>query len=81
MGPESPKVGVPMSDSNGQRRDATIREAADHFEVSVRTVRRWLKTTDIPFSRIGGPNGAVRFNLTELDRWAESHGAPARVAS
>lgn len=72
-----------MSDSNGQRRDATVRDVARHFGVSVRTIRRWLKTTEIPFTRIGGPNGTVRFNLSEVDLWAATQGAaePRELAS
>lgn len=75
------KVGVPMSDSNGQRADATAEDVAAHFGVSERTVFRWLKSTDIPHRRIGGPKGTVRFNLDEVDTWAARGGRPVEVAS
>lgn len=54
-------------DSNGQKADATIRDVAEHFGVSTRTVRRWLKSTDIPHRRIGD---TIRFKLPEVDEWA-----------
>lgn len=58
-----------MSDSNGHDRpDATVKDVAEHFGVSERTVWRWLKETDIPHRRIGG---VVRFRLDEVDQWSE----------
>lgn len=57
-------------DSNGQRKsDATVADVADHFGVSERTVRRWLKGTDIPHRRVGS---TIRFNLAEVDEWSST---------
>lgn len=63
-----------MSDSNGQRAGATVEDVAKHFDVSERTVWRWLKTTDIPHRRIGG---TVRFNIAEVDAWSARGGRPS----
>lgn len=59
-----------MNDSNGhQGAVATVEDVALHFAVSERTVRRWLKSTDIPHRRIGS---VIRFNLDEVDEWASA---------
>ena len=47
--------------------DATISDVAEHFNVSRRTVQRWLRDTDIPHRRV---QGTVRFALPEVDEWA-----------
>lgn len=67
-----------MSDSNGQKSDATVEDVAAHFGVSERTVWRWLGSTDIPHRRIGqGTRSTVRFNLVEVDEWASRGGRAA----
>lgn len=66
-----------MTDSNGHKANATVSDVALQYGVSERTVRRWLKMTDIPHRRIGA---TVRFNLSEVDAWAvarEAAGAPS----
>lgn len=65
-----------MSDSNGQRADATVADIALHFGVSERTVQRWLRDTDIPRRQVG-ERGAVRFNIDEVDAWAARGGRPS----
>lgn len=71
-----------MSDSNGQKADATVEDVAAHFGVSERTVWRWIKTTDIPHRRIGeGARTTVRFNLDEVDSWAARGGRPTEQAA
>jgi excisionase family DNA binding protein len=67
-----------MSDSNGQRADATVEDVARHFGVSERTVWRWLKDTEIPHRRVpAGDRSTVRFNIAEVDAWAARGGRPA----
>ena len=57
-----------MGDSNGHvGASATVEDVAVHFGVSIRTVRRWLKSTAIPHRRLGV---TIRFNLDEVDAWA-----------
>ena len=68
------KVRVTMSDSNGQRSDATVEDVARHFGVSERTVWRWLTATDIPHRKVGA---TTRFNLDEVDEWAARGGRPS----
>ena len=60
-----------------ERADATIDDVAAHFGVSVRTVYRWLVSTDIPHRRAGG---TLRFNLDEVDAWSARGGRPEEVA-
>lgn len=62
-------------DSNGQGKPtATVDDVAEHFDVSTKTVRRWLKNTDIPHRRI---SGTIRFDLNEVDEWSAKHGTAA----
>lgn len=62
-------------DSNGQgNADARVGDVAKHFGVSTRTVRRWIKSTDIPHRRVGS---TVRFALAEVDEWARACGRAA----
>ena len=63
-------------DSNGHEAGsptATVDDVAAHFGVSTKTVRRWLKNTDIPHRRIGG---VIRFDIDEVDEWARREPAP-----
>lgn len=70
-----------MTDSNiPDRTYASVDEVATHFGVSVRTVRRWLKDTNIPYRQPGGPGTMVRFDLAEVDTWAARGGAAKDVA-
>ena len=61
-----------MSDSNGNKPDATVADLAKHYGVSERTVRRWLADTDIPHRRVGG---TIRFVLAEVDEWTKARSA------
>lgn len=67
------KVQVPTMDSNGHeiatRPDASVADVAEHFGVSTRTVRRWLKSDDPPPHRRAG--SAIRFRLDEVDEWSQ----------
>lgn len=64
-----------MSDSNGQERvDRTVENVSEHFGVSIRTVRRWLKSTDIPHRRVGG---IIRFSIDEVDEWMKDRAEAA----
>jgi excisionase family DNA binding protein len=57
---------------------ATVEDVARAYNISVRTVWRWLKTKDIPHRRIGG---VLRFNLQEVDAWMEAGGNTASVSN
>lgn len=53
--------------------DAGVEEVAEFFNVSDRTVRRWVEKTDIPHARI---RGTIRFRLAEVNAWARTTGRP-----
>lgn len=61
----------------GERPDATVEDVANHFGVSVRTVRRWVADTAIPHRRVGG---TLRFRMDEVDSWAARGGASKGAA-
>jgi excisionase family DNA binding protein len=64
-----------MNEHNGtEKADATVEDVADHFGVSTRTIRRWVAEQDMPHRKGGGDNGALRFNLSEVDAWAARGG-------
>jgi excisionase family DNA binding protein len=67
-----------MTEHNAtEKADATVEDVAAHFGVSTRTVKRWVATAGMPHRRGGGPKGALRFNLSEVDAWAARGGRPA----
>lgn len=75
------KVPAPVDEGNGSRgRTAGVEDVAAHFGVTDRTVRRWLKDTDIPHSQPGGPGGAIRFDLEEVIAWAARGGRETALA-
>jgi len=45
-----------------------LKQACEHLGISDMTMRRLLKTTDIPAYK---PTGQWRFYLSELDDWIE----------
>jgi excisionase family DNA binding protein len=42
-----------------------FKEVAEHFDVSVQTVRNWVKDRKIPFVKLGS---VYRFNITEIEK-------------
>jgi excisionase family DNA binding protein len=47
----------------------TSRQAADYFQVSESTIRRWKRAGRLPYVRYGtgkGKNRTVRYRLTDL---------------
>jgi excisionase family DNA binding protein len=49
-----------------------IKAAAAHLGVSVAFLRKLVRLEKVPFARVGST--AVRFRLSELDRWVETNG-------
>jgi excisionase family DNA binding protein len=54
-----------------------IRQAAAHLGVSVGFVRKAVRLKQIPFARLG--TKALRFRLSDLDRWAEANGTGGEI--
>lgn len=44
-----------------------LNAAADYLDVSTKTVRRMISDGQIPARRVGGPRGAIRLRLSEVD--------------
>jgi len=57
------------------RRWLTLAEAAEHVDVSTRTIRRWILERELPAVAIGK---VVRVDRDRLDAWLESHSATPR---
>lgn len=51
-----------------EKRFITTKEMAIYLGLSEHTIRAWVKTGRLPFSKFGG---AVRFDLRVIDKWAE----------
>jgi excisionase family DNA binding protein len=51
------------------RPNLTVHDVADLCGVSVRTVQRWAGEGGIPCYRLGGNNGALRFDADEVQVW------------
>jgi excisionase family DNA binding protein len=60
----------------------TTQEVSDLLQVSVQTVRRWIKEEDLPAYKVGPRMWRVR--TTDLDEWLEGrctdHGADRVLA-
>lgn len=44
-----------------------LNAAAEYLGVSAKTVRRMISSQEIPARRVGGPRGAIRLRLSEID--------------
>jgi excisionase family DNA binding protein len=45
----------------------TVREFADHFRVSTRTVTRWAESGQLRVRRVGPTNRLIRIHRSELN--------------
>lgn len=54
-----------------------IKQAASHVGMSVAFMRKAVRQRRIPFVRVGGK--ALRFRLSDLDRWLESNGTGEEI--
>ena len=52
-----------------EKRFFTVEEVAKYLGFSQSAIRKWIRTGQIPFSRI---NGAIRFDIEKIDKWALS---------
>lgn len=61
-----------MSDSNINEPWVSTKEIAEHLGVTMETVRKWIKSSTIPCSRMGK---LWKFKKSEVDAWVKSGGA------
>ena len=47
----------------------TKKEVAEKFKVSTKTIERWIKEKDMPYSRV---DDVLRFNEKEVEEWFSS---------
>lgn len=53
----------------------SVEEIAEHLGVKRDTVYKWVRTTDIPFHKVGR---LVKFQIKEVDRWVKEGKAAPR---
>ena len=52
----------------------SVEEIAEHLGVKKDTIYKWVRTTDIPFHKVGR---LVKFQVKEVDQWVrEGKAAP-----
>ncbi len=57
-------------------------EAAKLLRLSVVTIRSYVRDEKIPYIRLGGRRGPIRFKLEDLQEWIDnSHHYPEEVRS
>jgi len=52
------------------KRFYTVSEIAEYLGLSVSTVRKWIRTGQIPYCRM---NSAIRFDIKKIDEWTENN--------
>lgn len=52
-----------------EKRFLSVTEVAEYLSLSQSAIRKWIRTGQIPFSRI---NGAIRFDREKIEKWAVS---------
>lgn len=63
------------SDCNSMcRRFYTVNEIAHYLGISNSTVRKWIRSAKIPFSRL---NGGIRFDIQVIEQWAKKNSEKA----
>jgi excisionase family DNA binding protein len=58
------------ADRTATPRFFTVSDVADFFDVSTRSVRRWIRSGDLPVHRFGG---VVRISDSDLRAFAATH--------
>ncbi len=52
----------------------TIKEVAEYFRVSERTIHRWIKTNGLRAYKFGADKGStLRIAKSEIERFTENH--------
>jgi excisionase family DNA binding protein len=55
-----------------ERRYLTIEEVAEMLQVSLKTIRNWIKTKELPVIKIGSQ--IMRFDPEAVDEWFKEQG-------
>lgn len=55
----------------------TIREVADHYRVSTRTITRWALSGQLRMRRIGPTGRIIRIHSSALEELNSEHNLPA----
>ncbi|MCB9719926.1 MAG: helix-turn-helix domain-containing protein [Candidatus Omnitrophica bacterium] len=61
-----------------RRRFLSVEDVAEYLGVSQSAIRKWIRTGQIPFSRL---NGAIRFDIEEIHEWTQASRAKAYSVS
>lgn len=59
-----------------RRRFLSVNEVAEYLGLSQSAIRKWIRTGQIPFSRI---NGAIRFDIQKINEWTASRRVKANA--
>lgn len=72
-----------MTETDAQPRTwLTVQEVAEHFRVNEETVRRWIRSGDLPVLELGGPRAGYRIRRSDLDRFTDArYGAQGKAAA
>ncbi|MDP8212616.1 MAG: helix-turn-helix domain-containing protein [Candidatus Zapsychrus exili] len=55
-----------------QQRFLSAKEVAVYLGLSIGAIRKWIRTGQIPFSRM---NGSIRFDVERINVWAQKNNA------
>jgi excisionase family DNA binding protein len=59
----------------------TVQEVADLFRVNEETVRRWIRSGELPVLDLGGPRAGYRIRREDLDRFTQQRYGPTGKAA
>ncbi len=59
----------------------TVQEVAARFRVNEETVRRWIRSGDLPVLNLGGPRAGYRIRQADLDRFTDARYGPLGKAA
>jgi excisionase family DNA binding protein len=65
---------MPLSSENEDQLFLTPQEVSDLLQVSVQSVRRWIKDEDLPAYKVGPRVWRIR--KVDLDTWLEQQRSP-----
>ena len=54
----------------------TVEQVADLLQVAQETVRRWIRSGELPVLDLGGPKTGYRIRRDELDRFIQARYGP-----